>query len=345
MDELAILASIQQVLEEHYAQGDCSLHSLNTRSLDDDRIVYKMYRVDAPGSPSWIVFAAHDDLIAGRTFRWETFLSPKLWQEQHATLLTILADNHYPAPRVIPSLCGNLVTSQGPWHLLVTTFLDGQAGGVSSEHLARLAGALGRLHSLPFPKDLPVGFSRWNRAYSIPHALELLERVKADVPISHSILYHQCEQILQTVGTYLESAPHVLVHGDCWPPNSVRMGQQDVALIDWEGAGKGASILDFGSLTLTCQYDQYGGMPNTGDPQRVATVVTSYRKWYLLSSSELDILPEALSFRVAWTGAWMFSRLPQEGWSARLEEFFARIKLGLDLASQTTQIVQAFYGR
>ncbi len=260
MDEQAILALVQSVVEVQYGQTDCSFVSLNTRSLDDERIIYKMFRVNTPGN-SWIAFAAHDDLISGRTFRWETFLSPRRWLEQRATLLNILAEEHYPAPRIIPSLRGNLVTSEGPWHMLVTTFLDGQTGGISSEHLGLLASTLGRLHSLPIPKEPPIGFSRWNRAYSIPHALEALEQVRGDVPTSHRDLYQQCQQALLMVETYLESATYVLTHGDCWGPNSVHMGSQEVVLIDWEGAGQGAAILDFGSLVLTCQYDQWGGIP------------------------------------------------------------------------------------
>lgn len=185
MDEQALLASVKSVLAEKYGHSDCALYSLNTRSLDDEHIVYKMYRVDIPERPSWVVFAAHDQLVQGRTFRWDTSLSPRQWQEQRASVLTTLADQHYPAPRVIPSLEGKLVISEGPWHLLVTTFLDGQAGGVSLEHLARLASTLGRLHSLPMPEG--VGLSRWNRAYSLPHALSCLEQVKGD---GHVWLHH-----------------------------------------------------------------------------------------------------------------------------------------------------------
>lgn len=43
MDEQAILTYVKSVLAEHYGQSDCCLHSLNTRSLDDERVVYQMY--------------------------------------------------------------------------------------------------------------------------------------------------------------------------------------------------------------------------------------------------------------------------------------------------------------
>ncbi len=43
---------------------------------------------------------------------------------------------------------------------------------------------------------------------------------------------------------------------------------------------------------------------------------------------------------VAWTGAWMLSRLATVGWSASSEESLARIQLGLDLAQHSTQMTQ-----
>ena len=45
MDEMAIQNFAQHVLKDYYAQADCELLSLNTRALDDARIVYKMYQV------------------------------------------------------------------------------------------------------------------------------------------------------------------------------------------------------------------------------------------------------------------------------------------------------------
>ena len=69
MDEQALLASLQHLLAEHYGQADGSFRSLNTRSLDDASIVYKMYRVDLRDHSSWVCIAAHDDLTAGCTFR------------------------------------------------------------------------------------------------------------------------------------------------------------------------------------------------------------------------------------------------------------------------------------
>jgi Ser/Thr protein kinase RdoA (MazF antagonist) len=341
MDEQAILAVLKHLLAERYGQMVYGFHSLNTRTLDDGSIVYKMYRVDLQDGSSCICIAAHDGLPAGRTFRWETLLSPGLWLQQRATLLTLLAELRYSAPRVIPSLHGEQVISEGPWHLLLTTWITGQAGEISPEHLGLLGSALGRLHRLPIPEESKIGLARWNHTYSIPHALACLEQAKEMVPPSYRALYRQCQQTLQTVSTYLVSAPSVLIHGDCWPPNSVRVGPGEVVLIDWEGAGRGASILDFGSLVLTCQYGEGGRMPQTADQERISAVVSSYRIWYRFSSAELEILREAVRFRIAWTGAWMLARLALETWSGSSEESFARIQLGLDLAEQATQIAQA----
>jgi Ser/Thr protein kinase RdoA (MazF antagonist) len=341
MNEQAILAVLKPLLEKRYGQAPCGFSSLNTRTLDDGSIVYKMYRIEMEDSSSCICVAAHDGLPAGRTFRWETILSPRRWLEQRATLLTLLAEQHYPAPRVIPSLRGDQVISEGPWHLLLTTWITGHAGEISHEHLELLGSVLGRLHCLPSPEEPNVGPARWNHSYSIPHALVCMEQAKEGVPPFYRALYRQCQQTLQTVSTYLASAPSVLIHGDCWPPNSVRVGSKEVVLIDWEGAGRGASILDFGSLVLTCQYGEGGRMPRSTDPARVSAVVSGYRTWYHFSSAELEILPEAVRFRIAWTGSWMIARLAAERWSDSSEESFERIQLGLDLAGETTQMAQA----
>jgi len=135
----------------------------------------------------------------------------------------------------------------------------------------------------------------------------------------------------------------MLIHGDCWLPNAVRTPDDQVVLIDWEGAGKGAAILDLGSLILRCQYDTFGGIPSTLTPERIAAAIAGYVSRRLPTPSEMHLLPDAIRFPLAWVGAWLLGRLPEQGWSTNLEQAVARIQHGLTLTEPTTERASHYF--
>ncbi len=341
MDEQTILTDVESVLAKQYGQSDCSLHSLNTRSLDDEHIVYKMYRVDVPNNSPWVVFAAHDELMAARTFQWGMHITPAVWLERRAMLLNDLASQAYPVPRVIPALSGECVVRSGSWSLLVTTFTNGQLSQFVSESLSQVGTLLARLHTLPLDA-MPPWPSWWNTAYSIPHAIEEMDRVTALIPPSHRTFYQACRATLHTILHVLPTLPEVLIHGDCWMQNAVCTAQR-IVLIDWESAGRGAALLDLADFLLRSQCDKHGAPPNATSEQHVSAAVSGYALYRIPSEPELDLLVDAMRFSTVWRAAWMFTRVPSEGWTSRLEQGLTRVQATYDIAEPTACMARSAF--
>jgi Ser/Thr protein kinase RdoA (MazF antagonist) len=336
MDEQVILANVSSVLAEQYGQSDCSLHSLNTRSLDDERIVYKMYRVDVPDNLSWVVFAAHDELMATHTFRWGTDVTPTVWLEQRALLLNALASQGYPVPRLILARTGECVVRTGSWSLLVTTWISGQLSQFTPNPLSQTGTLLARLHRLPLDA-MPSWSSWWNTTYSIPHAIDLLDRVRASIPPSHRAFYRACRTTLDKFLHVLPTLPLVLIHGDCWMQNAVCTAQ-GVVFIDWESAGQGAALLDLADFLLRSQCDAYGSPPSVLNEHHATAAASGYAEQRIPSRSELDLLVDAIRFSVVWRAAWMFTRVRVTGWTPKLEQGLVRVQATYDIAEETAFI-------
>jgi Ser/Thr protein kinase RdoA (MazF antagonist) len=333
MDEQVILAHVSSVLAERYGQPDCSLHSLNTRSLEDERIVYKMYRVDIPDHPSWVIFAVHDELMAANTFRWGTDVTPTVWLEQRALLLNALTSQGYPTPHIVLTPSDECVVRFGSWSLLVTTWISGQISQFTPEPLSQAGTLLARLHTLPL-SAIPSWPSWWNTTYSIPHAIDALEKVAVSIPPSHRAFYRACHTTLHMFLHALPTLPEVLIHGDPWMQNAVCTAQE-VIFIDWESAGCGAALLDLADFLLRSQCDEHGAPPSALNEQHVTAAASGYAEQRIPSKPELDLLADAIRFSVVWRAAWMFARVQVTGWTSRLERGLARVQATYDIADPT----------
>ena len=321
------------VLQRYYGLSDYRLRSLNRRSLGDEVCVYEMYHVQRSSLPSLVFFACHDRLAERSTFRWERDNSVRDWLEERVFLLRYLEQQGYPAPRMFPSCDGAALVRFECWNVLVTTFLEGQARLVSPDDLCCLAAAVGRLHGLALSPL--VSRSWWNTSYSLPHALGQLEACAPFVPTPYQALYEQCRKTFVTMQVALDQLPECIIHGDVWAPNGVRTGEQEVVLVDWEGAGRGAALLDLSELLLKGQYDARGVMPETVNEACVAALVSGYAQWRLPEPIEFELLLDAMRFRIAWVGAWMLSKVLLEGWTARVERALSYVQRGYRLAEPT----------
>jgi Ser/Thr protein kinase RdoA (MazF antagonist) len=342
MDEQSFFTD---VLSSFYRLSASRLDSLNTSSLEDGRKVYQMYRVEQPLGPAQILFAYHDDFVVGPTLRWGSNQPLEVWLCHRAELLIYLAEQHYPAPRVLLSQSGALIARYQQWNFLVTTYIDGDVKVLSPENMFLLGSALGQLHNIELPSEEPIGLSWWNDTYSIPHAIEMLASSASSAPLSQRSLCENMQKTLHVVEQGLRDLPEVIIHGDCWAPNGIRTGEQSVVLIDWECAGRGAAILDLGVLLLRCQYDQYGNIPEEIDTQHIASVVAGYAQWRHPSPQELDMLLEAIRFGIVWGGAWIASRATKEGWTPRIERLLARIQRGYDLAAPVARCARTSFAQ
>jgi Ser/Thr protein kinase RdoA (MazF antagonist) len=332
---------LKSVLEMFYGLSDYHLHRLNSRDLDDGTCVYAMYHVQRSSLPSLVCFACHDRLTERSTFRWERENSVSGWLAERVYLLRYLEQQSYPAPRVFLSREGTATMKYEHWSILITTFLEGQAHLVSPDNLYLLASAVGRLHCLALPSS--VSPSWWNTSYSLPHALGQLEACAPFIPASHQAFYEQCKRAFMTIQQALDQLPACIIHGDVWAPNGVRTSEREVVLIDWEGAGRGAALLDLGELLLKGQFDTRGAMPETIDEDSIAALVSGYTRWRFPEPIERKLLLDVLHFRIAWVGAWRLSKVLLGGWTVGVEKLLNDVQRGYRLAEPTaTFALQCF---
>jgi Ser/Thr protein kinase RdoA (MazF antagonist) len=341
MDEQALQVLLQQVLAEHYGQSDGSFHSLNTRSLDDERIVYKMYRVDLRDHSSWVICAAHEDLIASHTFQWERQETACTWLLERASVLTALTAQSYPAPHVVPTRTNAAVVRSGPWSVLVTTWIAGHNSQFQPAPLSQAGALLARLHMLPL-EVMPERPARWNSAYSIPHAIKALEGVRASIPASHDAFSRECSGTLRAVLDALPGVPDVFIHAGSWMQNVV-CTSHGMVFIDWESAGCGAAILDLADFLFRSQCDTYGAPPDALLPAHVTAAASGYASERLPNEHELDLLALAARFSCVWPAAWMLTRVLVEGWTPRLEQRLTHAAATYELAEPSARLARSAF--
>lgn len=204
-------------LAELYGQPSVTCSLLNSYSVQTETPVYQMYRVELPTGESWVMFAYHDTFAQWPTFTWSSSQPLVTWLRQRTTLLSHLAREHYPAPRIIPDKRGWGVARYHQWNILVTTYIEGQANVLSVDTTHLLAGALGQLHCLDLHPPQSLGLSWWNTTHSIPNALHRLNAVSSSVPSSYQKLYEDIQRTLRLIQQHLSTLPEVIIHGDCWP--------------------------------------------------------------------------------------------------------------------------------
>jgi Ser/Thr protein kinase RdoA (MazF antagonist) len=341
MDEQALLVLLQQVLVEHYGQSGCSFHCLNTRSLDDGRVVYTMYRVNLKDHSSWVLCAAHEDLIASHTFQWERQGTAFSWLLERASVLTALTAQSYPVPHVLLTRTDAAVVQSGPWSVLVTTWIAGQNSQFQPAPLSQAGALLARLHMLPL-EAMPERPARWNSAYSISHAITALEGVRTSIPASHDAFYRECSGTLRAVLDVLPGVPDVFIHADSWMQNVVSTSQ-GMVFIDWESAGRGAAILDLADFLFRSQCDIYGAPPDALLPAHVTAAVSGYASQRLPNEHELDLLALATRFSCVWPAAWMLTRALVEGWTPRLEQRLTHAAATYELAEPSARLARSAF--
>ncbi len=331
------------ILETSYGLSDYQLRSLNSRSLLDGACVYEMYHIQRSSLSSLVFFAYHDRLAEMSTFRWERAQSVQDWLTERVHLLSYLEQQDYPAPHVFPAQNRSATVRYEHWNILITTFIEGRAQLVSPDHLYFLAAAVGRLHCLALPSS--IGLSWWNASHSLPHAFGQLEACAPFIPESHQAFYDQCKKTFVTIQQALHQLRECIIHGDVWAPNGVRTGEQEVVLIDWEGAGRGAALLDLGELLLKGQYNQQGAIPETINEDSIAALVSGYSQWRCPEPLERELLLDAIRFRIAWVAAWLLSSVLLEGWTAKAEEGLNHVQRGYRLAEPTATLALQCFAR
>jgi Ser/Thr protein kinase RdoA (MazF antagonist) len=268
------------------------------------------------------------------------------WLRDRARMLEWLAQQGYPAPRVVRTRNGKLLATAAGYCALAVTYLPGRLLPSTAQHLERLGGVLGWLHALGVRSgtDVSLPASWWhplNRA--ITPLLAQLGGVRAAVPARWQPLHADFVATLAAVGVGA-NLPLTTIHGDCYPANAVETTAGEVALIDWDCAGRGAAVFDLGSLLLAAQPDTVVGEPVRVDPRLVAALLAGYRQHREPTVQERTHLLAATRFGVAFVGALRFAWSCEQGWSERLERSLQRLQARYTAAEEVARTAQEALG-
>jgi Ser/Thr protein kinase RdoA (MazF antagonist) len=227
----------------------------------------------------------------------------------HEQVLLFLEESGYPAPRVIRAPDGSPAIHHDDWTLVLTSYINGEmveSGANTPEGLYAMGRAIGRLHSLS-PLDSTLPRAEFMPESALGWAEERLATVTDRVPAEWRYRLDEVLRSLASTPSFLD-APICLIHNDCHPGNAVRRADGEVVLIDWDGAGLGAAMLDLGFLLIAA--DTYTpDVPTIGDSDtRVNAIVDGYFVYRRPNLVELEHLADAIRFRVTFINAMTFAR-------------------------------------
>jgi aminoglycoside phosphotransferase len=151
-----------------------------------------------------------------------------------AASLRFAVDNNLPASRVF-----GMRDDSDPALLLIERVRGSSDIPLrrSTSRLRALGGFAGRMASL----DPPHGFVRRTRAISGVD-FDALRREAAPQPL--------LQRVESIVDSHTPIASDCLVHGDMWQGNSMWVGDELEAVIDWDCSGIGPAGIDLGSIRL-----------------------------------------------------------------------------------------------
>lgn len=159
MDEIAFFITL---LQEYDGLETTTLYQLSESSAEEGCLVYYIRHADGT---DWVARAYQRDRPLPDWFR---FFYPWVKQDiaewlltRAATLLCLELQN-YPAPRVLRTRAGALMSQTPEWCMLITTFIQGTVLQPTLEQLYLLGETLGSLHALSTSKLSSNAFSPGN---------------------------------------------------------------------------------------------------------------------------------------------------------------------------------------
>jgi Ser/Thr protein kinase RdoA (MazF antagonist) len=267
-----------------------------------------VYRVERRDGPPWVLRLFARDRPLERV-------------RGDAAILEYVGHHGVPAERLIPARDGSGSTELNGQGVIVTSFVVGSRPDRGSATLRRLGEALGQLHALPSPAGDPfLGRRAGSLPVEDPHAGSAnLVRVAGGVPPERHTELEALQAALDSTDD-CETLPAALTHSDCHLDNAILTQDGQTILIDWVGSGQGPRLAALGVLLYSCAvrapgdalnspwaafWREHGTAPSgirrredsVPTQDAVEVVIEGYRRHIVLTSAELERLPDAVRFR------------------------------------------------
>ena len=270
------------LVQDQYWSGPVQLHQIAEYTFEDRGI----YRADFADGRSYVL----------RAFRYDV-KNDLLGQ---ADVFDYLAQQDYPAPRLLRTHSGFPIAIFENWMAVMVSYVEGTLLDFSTHDLTQLGVRLGMLHAISEQTRPEANHLPDSRLYprQIPPQSFASETFIATLPQELAALYEASKTTIATL-QHASSLPITLLHGDCWSHNAVLRSDGQVTMIDWDCAGLGPAILDVGYLLLMCHLGRPQLPKMYADSVRISAVIQGYCQYRRPTTNELLVLREAVHFETA----------------------------------------------
>ncbi len=250
----------------------------------------RIYRLDITSNQRWVLrlFATNDESAL-----------------HLANVLLFLEQQAYPAEQLVYAVNGDALVRYEDTLLVMTHFVEGVPVDYFPSTLHLLGKTLGTLHSLSVV-DVELPKAEMLPAPELAYALSELSKVAEEVPEPLQKHYDMLVDAIHRVN-HCENVPVTIIHNDCHPANAIRTSLEQVKLIDWHGVGLGPAVIDVGFLLVSCEIPFLSTSSFVTDARRIPAIIDGYCQHHVLTSMELDLLPDAIRFRSLVYGAVSFA--------------------------------------
>lgn len=247
-------------------------------------------------------------------------------------LLQALRSHNFPTAYMIPSNEGHYLVETDHGKVLLYEFKHGHEPVLNPDTVAEIARALADLNSLPEWKKFP----RQN-VISIDVCSDLIPKLK-HAPMQYPDIYSYFEeQTLFLKPWVMEVLPRGVIHGDCFPDNTIYQGNRLIAIIDFEEACSDHLLMDVGMAI-----NGFCFINNDLDAMLMNTFLREYNQVRPLTDKERELLPYYIQWGAHGMLSWhlrhdlMFRENPKQ--LERVTELMNRVKRLRDKGIPATEV-------
>lgn len=192
-----------------------------------------------------------------------------------------------PAPRLLETTDGRPFITIDGGRALLLTHLRGEPVPTDPATMRDLGALAARMHLIPGGDPAAV--------WSVAHLRDEMRRGAEDPGFGRLAGWERIPDVVRAVERLpaMDDLPQGLVHTDLWPGNAVRTPAGELAMLDWDDAGRGTVVLDIGyALQATCIPDD----PQDWREDLACAFLDAYREVRPLTGAETETIPDAMSF-------------------------------------------------